>query len=312
VSVSAVLLSHNRQQQVLRVLDELAAIPEIDDVIVVDSSSDDTPELIRARNGVRLVQPGDLGAAGRNHGAAAARNPLVLMVDDDSYPEPGAVARLVAAFEANPRLGVAGGLVRDVEADGTVVQDTQLGSFDWWLRAGRTGEPPEGIPAFFFAEGGCMIRRDPFVAAGGFYAPYFFSLSEIDATMRLAGDGWETRYFPDARFTHMRPLANKDPSPNVIRLRTRNDLWHLWLRYPPAMAVPRMLGYAAFDLLESLHRGMPGAWLTGVREAWQERSKVLPDRRPLPREVIRRVERNRARMHVALLAGQLRRRVLSR
>jgi GT2 family glycosyltransferase len=300
------MLSHNRSQQVMRVLDELAAIPAIDDVIVVDSSSDETPELVRARNGVRLVRPGDLGAAGRNHGVAVARNPLVLLVDDDSYPELGAVERLVAAFDANPRLGVAGGLVRDVEADGTVGQDTQLGSFDWWLRAGHSGEPREGIPAFFFAEGGCMLRRDAFIAAGGFYGPYFFTLSEIDATLRLAGDGWETRYFPDARFVHMRPLASKDPSPNVIRLRSRNDLWHLWLRYPPAMAVPRMFFYTAFDLLEALYRRMPGAWWTGVREAWSHRATVRPDRRPLPREVIRGVERNRAQMHLRLLAEQLR------
>jgi GT2 family glycosyltransferase len=313
VPVSAVLLSFNRPRQVMRVLDELAAIPEVDEVLVVDSSSDETPDLVRARGaGVRLLQPGDLGAAGRNHGAAAARNELVLMVDDDSYPEPGAVPRLVAAFDANPRLGVAGGLVRDVEEDGSIGQDTGLGSFDWWLRAGRAGAPAEGIEAFFFAEGGCMVRRDAFVAAGGFYEPYFFTLSEIDATLRLAADGWETRYFPDAVFNHLRPVANKDPSPNVMRLRTRNDLWHFWLRYPPAMAVPRMLGYGAFDLVESLYRGMPGAWLTGVREAWEERGTVLPDRRPIPRAVIRRVERNRGQMHRRLLAAQLRRRLLSR
>jgi GT2 family glycosyltransferase len=307
VPVTAVLLSFNRPRQVMRVLDELAAIPEIDDVVVVDSSDDETPELIRARDdGVRLVEPGDLGAAGRNHGAAAARNELVLMVDDDSYPLPEAVPRLVAAFEANPRLGVAGGLVRDVEEDGSIGQDTQLGSFDWWLRAGREGNPPEGIEAFFFPEGGCMVRRDAFLAAGGFYEPYFFSLSEIDATLRLAADGWETRYFPDAVFDHLRPLANKTPSGNVIRLRTRNDLWHFWLRYPPAMAVPRMLFYGAFDLLEAFYRRAPGAWLTGVREAWAERAQVRGDRRPLPRDVIRSVERNRARMHLELLCGQLR------
>ena len=293
-------------------LDELLAIPQIDDVLVVDSSTDDTPELVRARGGsVRLLQPGDLGAAGRNHGAAASRNQLVLMVDDDSFPEPGAVERLAEAFERNPRLGVAGGLVRDVEEDGTVVQEAELGSFDWFLRAGRTGDPPEGMETFFFAEGGSMVRRDAFLEAGGFYAPYFFTLSEIDVTLRLAASGWETRYFPGARFTHLRPLANKVPSAGVLRLRTRNDLWHYWLRYPPAMAVPRMLGYGLFDLLECTYRGMPGAWLAGVREAWERRAEVLPDRQPIPRDVVRRVERNRGRMHVALLAGQLRRRAFS-
>ena len=308
--VSAVILSHNRRERLARVLDEIERLGVVDDVLVADSSTDGSGDLAAARGErVRLLRVGDIGAAGRNVAAAEARNELVLMLDDDSYPTPGAIDRLVAAHAANDRLGVATGLVRDVDDHGSTLQSTELGSFDWWLRRGRTGAPPEGFETFFFAEGGCMVRRTPFLAAGGFFAPYFFTLSEIDVTMRLAAAGWETRYFPDAVIDHLRPLANKTPSANTLRLRTRNEQWHFWLRYPPRMAIPRMLFYGAFDLLEAIYRGHPEAWWDGVREAWSLRSQVLPHRHVLPAEVLRRVEDGRAGMHLALLWGQTRRRL---
>lgn len=308
--VTAVLLSFNRRETIVRVLDELDAQGCADEVIVVDASSDGTADMLRARGGVVVLEPGDLGAAGRNHGAAAATHELILFIDDDSYPEPGAVEELVAAFEANPRLGVAGGLIRNIDEDGRVLIDDQPGSFDWFLRSGRRDDPPEGIEAYFFAEGGCMVRRDAFLAVGGFYAPYFFTLSEIDATMRLAGAGWETRYFPRAPFAHIKPPGSAEGDHSrMLRLRTRNDLWHFWLRYPPAMAIPRMAGYLVFDLIECVYRGHLGSWTAGVRDAWRLRATVAPDRRPLPRAVLRATERNRGRMHVALLWAQLRRRL---
>lgn len=308
--VTAVILAFNRRRAVERVLGELEAQGCVDEVIVVDTGTDGTAEMVRA-GGITAIEPGDIGAAGRNHGAEAARNDLVLMLDDDSHPVAGAVEQLVEAMRANPRLAVATGLIRDVGWDGEVLQATHPGSFDWFLRAGRTGDPPEGLECFFFAEGGCLLRRDAFLAAGGFFAPYFFTLSELDATMRLAGAGWEVRYFPRALFDHLKAQEGRPRYDRTLRLRIRNQLWHYWLRYPPAMAAGRMAGYLAFDLIECLYRGHPGTWAAAIGDAWRERGAVAPYRRPLPRTVIRRVERNRGRMQVALLRAQLRRRLSS-
>ena len=90
MSVSAVLLTFNRREMTARVLDELQAQGCADEVIVVDASSDGTAEMARARGAI-VLEPGDLGAAGRNVGAQQAAHDLVLFIDDDSHPEPGAV-----------------------------------------------------------------------------------------------------------------------------------------------------------------------------------------------------------------------------
>jgi GT2 family glycosyltransferase len=307
--VSAVILAFNRRRAVERVLRELEAQAAVDEVIVVDSGSDGTAGMVRARGGARVLEPGDIGVAGRNVGIEAARNELVLLLDDDSYPDRGAVEILARALRDNPRLAVATGLIRDVDWEGRVLIDVQPGSFDWFLRSGRRESPAEGLRTYFFAEGGCLVRRDAFLAAGGFFAPYFFTVSELDATMRLAGDGMEVRYFPAATFGHLKAQEGRGSLERVLHHRIRNQLWHFWLRYPPAMAASRIVGYLAFDLIECIYRGHTRAWARAIADAWRERASVAPYRNPLRRDVIRQVERNRGRMHVALLWAQLRRRL---
>jgi GT2 family glycosyltransferase len=310
--VSAVIITRDRSDVLGLVLDRLAELP-VDEVIVVDNGSEDgTAEAVRSRGGnVRLLEAGgNLGVAGRNLGAREATGELLLMLDDDAYPLPGAVEALAAAFAANPRLGVAGGFVRDVDSDGNVLLSDELGTFDWWLRAGRTEAiPAEGAPAFSFPEGACMVRRQAYLEAGGFFEPFFVSSSEVDLAARLARRGWETRYVPAARFDHLKAPSGRGDAEAALYYRIRNHLWYLWLRFPPGAAATRTAGYLAFDLVESIHRRAPRAWARAVADAVRGWDDVKAERKPLPREARRRVELNRRRMHARFLAGQARRRL---
>lgn len=309
--VSAVIITRDRREALAQVLDRLAQLP-VDEVLVVDNgSSDGTAQLVRARHdGVRLLEPGEnIGIAGRNLAAREAMGEFLLMLDDDSYPLPGAIEALVGAFRANRRLGAAGGLVRDVDANGGIVKQYELGTFDWWLRAGaKDPQPPEGFPAFFFPEGASLIRRTAYLEVGGFFEPYFAFSSEIDLAARFFGAGWDVRYFPLAAFDHMKAPGGRGQD-EALYYRIRNHLWYLWLRFPAPVALRRTIGYLAFDMIESTYRGVPGAWGRAVRDAWRLRNRVRGQRRPLPRSVLRRAELNRGRMHVRLLAGQVRRRL---
>jgi GT2 family glycosyltransferase len=304
-TVSAVIITRNRREALGIVLDRLAELP-VDEVIVVDNaSSDDTARVLRERSGVTLLEPGEnLGLAGRNLAAKEARGDLLLMLDDDAYPQPGAVETLTQAFTANPKLGVAGGLVRDVDSDGHIVVEDELGTFDWWLRAGRTGEaPPEGFPAFSFPEGASMIRREAYLEAGGFFEPYFLTNSEVDLTARATANGWEVRYFPSAAFDHMKAPSERQTWNVNLYYRIRNHLWYIWLRFPVYMAIPRTIGYLSFDLLQAVYHREVSTWWRAVRDAWSKREQVRGERKPLPRSALRRAERNRGRMHLRLLIG---------
>ena len=67
----------------------------------------------------------------------------------------------------------------------------------------------------------------------------------------------------------------------------------------------RIAAYGAFDFVESSYRGEVGTWWRAVRDAWAERDTVRAARTPLPRDVLRRAELNRGRMHLRLLFFQL-------
>lgn len=289
-------------------LERLAALP-VDEVIVVDNSADDeTAAVVRAAGGnVRLLKPGEnLGIAGRNRAVEVASHELVLMLDDDSYPLPGAVETLVAMFQRAPRLGVAGGLVRDVNEAKEVVLDTQLGTFDWWLRNGAVGSAPtEGFPAFFFPEGASMFRRQAYAEVGGFYEPFFFASTEVDLATRLLAAGWDVRYQPTAVFDHMKVAAGRASLEDVLRLRIRNHFWYLWLRLPLSAALPRMLLYGLFDLVLATYRGALRSWAGGVADAWRRRSTVRGDRAPVSGSLVARIEGRRLRMHGELAVRRL-------
>jgi glycosyltransferase involved in cell wall biosynthesis len=124
-------------------------------VIVVDSGDDDTSERVRARGGsVRLVKTGDIRAAARNYGAGEAMGDLLLLLDDDSYPLPGRVNTLRDAFNRDQGLALAAGLVLEADRDDQVIYSQEVGTFDWFLRAGHRGPvSKDGVPTFTRARG---------------------------------------------------------------------------------------------------------------------------------------------------------------
>jgi len=307
LTVDAVVLARDRRASVETVLDRLEGLA-LRRVLVADNgSTDGTPDLVRARGGnVELVEMGaNLGVAARNVAARHARADLILMLDDDSYPRPRTVELLRAAFRRQPRLGVAGGRIVDVDTRGDVRhRGVEVGSFDWFLRPrGRADAPEDGFPASFFPQGGCMLRRDAFLEVGGCFEPYFFYGEELDLTARMVDAGWEVRYFPGAEFEHRRELVPRG-APGIrrmLRYRIRNQIWYFWLRFPARLAAVRIPLYLAFDLVECAHRGALGSWPAGVRAAWVDRGRVAHARRPLSRSALRRAELDRGRKHLRLL-----------
>ena len=307
LTVSAVVIHYHREELLSVVLEHLATLP-LDEVVVVDNgSSAGLGELVAPYDSVRLLDPGrNLGVAGRTLAAREARGDILLLVDDDSYPLPGAIEAAIEAFNRLPRLGIVGGLVRDVDDSGAVVDFDSVGSFDWLLRAGHDGTPPaEGWPAFFFPECAAFIRRDAYFDTGGFFEPFSMGGPELDLATRMIARGWDVRYLPTAVFDHQKTTLAGDRLTERLRLRVRNQVWYFWLRFPAWLAAVRIPAYLAFDLAECAYRGEIPAWRAGIADAWHDRATVERFRHPLPRRTLRRAELNRGRLHVKLLAEKL-------
>ncbi|MCP9491619.1 MAG: glycosyltransferase family 2 protein [Solirubrobacteraceae bacterium MAG38_C4-C5] len=305
--ITAVILSFNRSSILSRTLDEVERLP-FDEILVVDAASTDgSAEMARGRGGRVQVMAldHDPGIASLNIAIRATRTEHVVILDDDSYPTPGAVERLRAVFDRLPRVGVVGGYIRDTLPDGREHRG-MTHTFDWYLGGGRISDDPHGVPTFFFPQGGCMIRRSAFLEAGGFFEPQRFVVVELDVSTRMIAAGWDVRYLRDAVFIHLRPAVARPQNPNVLRIKVRNDIWYFWLRFPLSMAVRRVPAYAVHNLVQCAYRGATEAWSQGVADAWRDREEIRGMRQPLSREVLRRAEMNRGRLHAALMLKVLR------
>jgi GT2 family glycosyltransferase len=162
----------------------------------------------------RLLSPGrNLGfAGGANAGVAMARAPVVLILNPDAVPEPGALEALLAGFAEYPD---AAGLAPRLGApDGAPQHGWQLrrlpSAWTCWLqvllvppRLGARREPPAGAPVEQPAAAALALRREALAAVGGFDERFFPAwFEDVDLARRLRAAGAVICYWPEARFRH--------------------------------------------------------------------------------------------------------------
>jgi len=171
------------------------------EIIVVDNGSrPDEKSIVRdacLRHNARLIELNQnlfFGEA-NNIGAEAARGDVILLLNNDVLVTPGYIAPLLHALETAHRAGAVGAELRYPdgrlqEVGGYVRQD------GWTIRHGL-GHPPADIlsrPGLHIADycsAAClMLRRDVFLAAGGFdplFDPGYFE--DVDLMLRLRAGG---------------------------------------------------------------------------------------------------------------------------
>lgn len=210
---SIIIPTRNRSAILGETLGRLAGLPdERFEIIVIDNgSSDKSPALRQAFGGVRWIDlDRNLGCAARNVGAAAALGRVLLMLDDDSWPEAGVVEQIVALFDARPRLGAAACRVR--------------------LADSPDRHDAGGVAGTYFNCGGA-IRRSAFLECGGYPIDFEYYVEEYDLSCRLWKAGWTIEPRGELVVHHRRVSQNRDNN-NMLRLLVRNNLV-LWQRYAP-------------------------------------------------------------------------------
>jgi len=101
MKILAAVVTHNRCELLSRCLDHLEQQSRAPDTILVidNASSDATPEMLKTR-GTLTIRQDNLGSAGGWHRAIEhaleAGFDAIWLMDDDGFPDPGALARLEA------------------------------------------------------------------------------------------------------------------------------------------------------------------------------------------------------------------------
>jgi GT2 family glycosyltransferase len=219
------------------------------EVVVVDNASTDgTPGVLAAYPAVRVVRNAtNLGFAGGAHrGLEAARGEWVAFLNNDAVAEPGWLAALVTAGDADPRVAAVTSqlLLADthpprVNNAGVVVLPTLYGAD----RAAGADPAEVARPAevFGFSGGAALVRRSAAVAVGGFPTRFFLYYEDTDLSWRLRLAGWSIRYEPSAVVHHLH-AASSDASSSLFAFHNERNRLLMLVRCAPAAAAATAWG----------------------------------------------------------------------
>ncbi|WP_103564589.1 glycosyltransferase family 2 protein [Actinomadura rubteroloni] len=272
--MTVVIITRNRCGELLHVLGRMTSVPEGPRVIVMDNGSTDgtASAVAEAFPGVEVTALRDnLGAVARNLAVERVTTPYVAFCDDDTWWEPGSLARAADHLDAHPTVASVTALIR-VEPDGTEDPITPE------LRHSPV-PGPDGLPGpalLGILAGASMLRVSAFREAGGFSERLGFGGEEELLSLDLAAAGWWLCWTEDVVVHH---AASTVRDPRSRRRRgIRNTLWTAWLRRPGLDAVRR-----TGTLLRSVPRDAASA--AAVAEAVRGLPWVLRERRPVPARV---------------------------
>jgi GT2 family glycosyltransferase len=274
--VEIVILNWNGHADTLRCIASLRrqTYPNARIVVVDNGSTEDPPDAFAGLDpGVRLVRlPENLGYTGGNNAAMRAAfgggAAYVWLFNNDATADPDALAVMVAACEADPRIGLASPIVLE-EGDPSIVQ-LGCGLFDpathiytpSYDRA-QSAEWQRRFPDRIALHGtALLVRRELYEAIGGFDDVFFAYWEDIDYSMRSAQAGFRNAALLDTAIHHGSKPTMTEPAlvkPHYYYFVSRNELlmWRkfcapaqfvkvaLWILQRQLRQIARMPGNAA-------------------------------------------------------------------
>lgn len=171
------------------------------ETIVVDDSSTDRSREIAAAHGARVVPSGGRLGPGRarNKGVEHARGDIVFFIDSDVVVRPDTLGRLVSAFDRDP--GVAG--LMAVQSPTMRFRNLCSVYKNLWMYYTYVRRAGQDVPLFYTTA--AAIRRDAFVASGGFDVNYVDpNIEDTDYGQKLASQGFRIQILPDLEVEHVK------------------------------------------------------------------------------------------------------------
>jgi len=200
--VTVIVPVHNGESTIARCLSALSQAPAgISEVIVVDDRSTDATAAIARQHGAQVIaNPSGRGpAAARNAGALAARGDVLLFIDADVEVQPATVVQVLEHLDRHPEVAAVFGSYDDDPAHPNFASQYRN------LLHHFIHQTAERRSASFWA--GCgAIRRDVFLAAGGFDAEKYPrpSTEDIELGLRLAQAGHVVHLAAEIQVKHLK------------------------------------------------------------------------------------------------------------
>ena len=245
--LTIVIVSFNTREDLAACLASLRTFPPLlrHDIVVVDNaSSDGSVETARAVPDVRVI-PLDRNvgfAAANNVGIRATHGELILLLNSDTIVPAGAIDALVARFQRDPAIGVAG--PRLVDADGRpelsfgrMIHPRHEFNRKYTLRWIEKGS--DAALAWLRNEtsrdayvdwvtGACLlVRRRDAEAVGLLDERFFLYTEDVDFCHAIRMLGRKVLFTPVATVTHLRGRSRKArPAASQEMYRASHDAFY--------------------------------------------------------------------------------------
>lgn len=230
---SIVIPVHNESELTARCLASIEANSgdvEYEVIVVDDASVDETATMLESVPGVRVVTNEENAGYLRstNAGAAEARAPYLVLLNNDTEVRPGWLRALLDTAAQDPMVGIVGakllypdGLIS--EAGGIVWRDGHAYNVGRYARATR----PEysWVRDVDYVSAACLlVRRDLWQAVGGFderYDPAYYE--DVDLAFATRQRGLRVVFQPSAEVVHLEGASHgTDQGAGIKRFQTIN------------------------------------------------------------------------------------------
>lgn len=285
--IAIVIVDFNSETLTRRCIDSLQRLGREDlAFMVIDNGGTiDADGFLSDYPAAVLLQPGEnVGfAGGCNLGLRAALDggaAWFMLLNPDTRAETDFLAPLIAAFEANPELGMACPTIlvdddsRDIWYAGSRI--------DWWVgrpvsfrdRSLLEREVVQPVPYLT----GCamMLRPEAVRQVGLMDDSYFLYFEDTDYTWAFINAGWSAAYVPAAKVLHRPSSTTGYQSEAYIYYFARNRIrfmrhWASWSQWVSFLIFHSFIRLPGALIVFGLLRGRPGAawaflkgWAAGI------------------------------------------------
>jgi N-acetylglucosaminyl-diphospho-decaprenol L-rhamnosyltransferase len=264
--VRVVVLNHDGGDRLVRCVEALARTEwphEALEVVVIDNASSDgsVAAAQAAHPGITIIEnPSNTGFPANNLALRDLRGvAYVALVNNDAYVEPGWLAPLVAALEADASLGAAGSLVlfanEPVPTVNNAGNEVLRSGYGRDRGFGSTDVAAYAADADVFAWcGAAVLLRPAYLADVGLFDERFFLYYEdTDLSWRGRLRGWGYRCVPASRVRHDHAASSVSGSPLQLFHTERNRLLMLVKCAPAAMAARAVARFPLSALSYAVH-----------------------------------------------------------
>jgi len=291
-----VVTTRNRRDDLARLLPTaLAQTAECEVLVVDDGSSDGTPDLVRERFPEARLDRSEhsLGyIVQRTRAAELARAPIIVSVDDDAIlPSTRTVEQTLADFD-HPRIGAVAIPFVDVRPTSDLELQRAPDGAARWLTERYIGTAH-------------AVRRDVFLALGGYRATLVHQVEELDFCLRMLAAGYVTRIGRADPLRHLQ--SPKRDFSRLLTLTARNELLNGWHNVPMPYLPVRWAKVTAMCALLAVRWREPTALARGIWLGLRDSYRLRGSRSPVPRDVylVNHDLRKRGPLRLEQLDGRL-------